>query len=67
MEREAVLILEDGTQYRGRSFGYEKSVSGELVFYTAMTGYPESLSDPSYNGPDPSANIPVDRQLRSAR
>ena len=50
MEREAVLILEDGTQYRGRSFGYEKSVSGELVFYTAMTGYPESLSDPSYKG-----------------
>ena len=50
MDREAVLILEDGTRYRGRSFGYEKSVSGELVFYTAMTGYPESLSDPSYKG-----------------
>lgn len=50
MEREAVLILEDGTRYKGRSFGYEKSVSGELVFYTAMTGYPESLSDPSYKG-----------------
>lgn len=50
MDREAVLILEDGTRYRGRSFGYEKPVSGELVFYTAMTGYPESLSDPSYKG-----------------
>ena len=50
MEREAVLILEDGTRYKGRLFGYEKSVSGELVFYTAMTGYPESLSDPSYKG-----------------
>ena len=50
MEREAVLILEDGTRYKGRSFGFEKSVSGELVFYTAMTGYPESLSDPSYKG-----------------
>ena len=50
MDREAVLILEDGTRFVGRSFGYEKSVSGELVFYTAMTGYPESLSDPSYKG-----------------
>ena len=50
MERETYLILEDGTRYKGRSFGYEKSVSGELVFYTAMTGYPESLSDPSYKG-----------------
>ena len=50
MDREAVLILEDGTRYYGRSFGYEKPVSGELVFYTAMTGYPESLSDPSYKG-----------------
>ena len=50
MDREAVLILEDGTRYVGRSFGYEKPVSGELVFYTAMTGYPESLSDPSYKG-----------------
>ena len=50
MEKEAILILEDGTRYKGRSFGYEKSVSGELVFYTAMTGYPESLSDPSYKG-----------------
>ena len=50
MEREAVLILEDGTRFVGRSFGFEKSVSGELVFYTAMTGYPESLSDPSYKG-----------------
>ena len=40
MEKEAVLSLEDGTRYKGRSFGYEKSASGELVFYTAMTGYP---------------------------
>lgn len=44
------LILEDGTQFTGRSFGYEKSVSGEIVFNTAMTGYPESLTDPSYKG-----------------
>ena len=46
----AKLILSDGSQYDAFSFGYEKSVSGEMVFYTAMTGYPESLSDPSYKG-----------------
>ena len=34
----------------GISFGYDKSVAGEVVFYTAMTGYPESLTDPSYTG-----------------
>ena len=44
------LILEDGTEFDGNSFGFEKSVSGEVVFNTAMTGYPESLSDPSYRG-----------------
>lgn len=49
-ERKARLVLEDGTIYEGTSFGYEKSVSGEVVFYTAMTGYPESLTDPSYAG-----------------
>ena len=47
---EAKLVLEDGTVFRAKSFGYHKSVSGELVFYTAMTGYPESLTDPSYKG-----------------
>jgi carbamoyl-phosphate synthase small subunit len=44
------LILEDGKIFSGHSFGYEKSVSGEVVFNTAMTGYPESLTDPSYKG-----------------
>ncbi len=44
------LILEDGTEFQGTSFGYEKSVAGEVVFNTAMTGYPESLSDPSFKG-----------------
>ena len=48
--RRAVLILEDGTQFEGKSFGYEGSTSGEVVFNTAMTGYPESLTDPSYEG-----------------
>ncbi len=48
--KKARLVLQDGTIFEGTSFGYEKSVSGEVVFYTAMTGYPESLTDPSYKG-----------------
>lgn len=46
----AKLILEDGSVFEGKSFGYEKSVAGEIVFYTGMTGYPESLTDASYSG-----------------
>lgn len=44
------LTLEDGTQYRGKSFGKIIASAGEVVFNTAMTGYPESLTDPSYRG-----------------
>jgi len=44
------LVLEDGTIFKGKSFGYEKPVAGEVVFNTAMVGYPESLTDPSYAG-----------------
>ena len=44
------LLLDDGTVFHGKSFGYEKTVAGEVVFNTAMTGYPESLTDPSYAG-----------------
>jgi carbamoyl-phosphate synthase small subunit len=44
------LVLEDNSFYEGYSFGYEKSVSGEVVFNTGMVGYPESLTDPSYRG-----------------
>jgi len=44
------LILEDGATFNGKSFGYEGSIAGEVVFNTAMTGYPESLTDPSYKG-----------------
>ena len=49
-KKTARLLLEDGTQFEGYSFGAETSVSGEVVFNTAMTGYPESLTDPSYSG-----------------
>ena len=44
------LTLEDGTVYYGRSFGALAPAAGEVVFNTAMTGYPESLTDPSYKG-----------------
>ena len=44
------LTLEDGTVYYGKSFGAPLPAAGEVVFNTAMTGYPESLTDPSYHG-----------------
>ena len=50
MKREAKLILSDGTVFCGYSFGFEAETAGEVVFNTAMTGYPESLTDPSYAG-----------------
>ena len=50
MSRKAYLILENGTVFEGKSFGAEKETMGELVFTTAMTGYLETLTDPSYYG-----------------
>lgn len=44
------LVLENGTIFHGKSFGYAKPTAGEVVFSTAMVGYPESLTDPSYAG-----------------
>ena len=48
--KQAALILEDGSIYTGWSFGYDGDAAGEVVFNTAMTGYTESLTDPSYAG-----------------
>ena len=50
MSKKAYLILENGTVFEGESFGAEKETTGELVFTTAMTGYLETLTDPSYFG-----------------
>jgi carbamoyl-phosphate synthase small subunit len=47
---KARLILENGMEFPGISFGSETPMAGEVVFNTAMTGYPESLTDPSYKG-----------------
>lgn len=48
--KKAILALEDGTFFIGNSFGAEGVATGEVVFNTAMTGYQEILTDPSYNG-----------------
>ena len=45
----ALLVLEDGRVFRGRSFGAEGETFGELVFSTSMSGYQETLTDPSYH------------------
>jgi carbamoyl-phosphate synthase small subunit len=46
---KAILLLEDGTVFEGNSFGAKGAKCGEVVFNTAMTGYQEILTDPSYN------------------
>ncbi len=48
--KSATLVLEDGTEFSGYSFGNDQAIDGEVVFSTAMVGYPESLTDPSYSG-----------------
>ena len=48
MTTPAVLALEDGTVFHGRSIGAKGNTTGEVVFNTAMTGYQEILTDPSY-------------------
>ncbi|MDR3129939.1 MAG: glutamine-hydrolyzing carbamoyl-phosphate synthase small subunit [Treponema sp.] len=48
--RQAKLVLEDGSEFSGWSFGKARSQAGEVVFTTGMTGYPQSLTDPSFRG-----------------
>ena len=50
MTTEAVLVLEDGRVFRGESYGAPGETIGEIVFSTGMTGYQETLTDPSYKG-----------------
>ncbi len=47
---EAILVLEDGTLFRGEGFGAQTTVVGEVVFNTSLTGYQEIITDPSYRG-----------------
>ncbi len=48
--KQALLVLEDGRAFRGRSWGADGEICGEVVFNTSMTGYQEILTDPSYAG-----------------
>ncbi len=57
--KKAVLVLEDGTFFVGKGFGATGKVSGEVVFSTSMVGYPEALTDPSYNGQILSLTYPL--------
>jgi carbamoyl-phosphate synthase small subunit len=50
MRPPALLVLENGRAFRGRGFGAEGQTTGEVVFNTALTGYQEILTDPSYAG-----------------
>ena len=49
MTSSAILVLEDGSVFHGRSIGADGQATGEVVFNTAMTGYQEILTDPSYS------------------
>lgn len=49
MNKPAILVLEDGTEFHGRSIGTSGTAIGEVVFNTSMTGYQEILTDPSYS------------------
>src|ERR1700719_1958295 len=49
-ERQAVLLLQDGTVYYGKAFGKLGTAAGEICFNTGMTGYQEVFTDPSYFG-----------------
>ncbi len=49
MNKQALLVLEDGSVFRGRSIGCDGQTTGEVVFNTALTGYQEILTDPSYS------------------
>jgi len=57
--KKAVIVLEDGTFFVGKGFGANGKASGEVVFSTSMVGYPEALTDPSYNGQILSLTYPL--------
>jgi carbamoyl-phosphate synthase small subunit len=48
--KTARLVLQDGTEFSGKCFGYAGNTNGEVVFNTGMVGYPETMTDPSYSG-----------------
>lgn len=64
MRRIGTLLLSDGSKYQGEVIGADVQVSGEVVFNTAMTGYTESLTDPSIRWSDSCHHLPHYGQLR---
>ncbi len=60
----ACLALADGTVFYGQGFGATGETVAELVFNTAMTGYQEIMTDPSYAGPGRDLHLPPYRQCR---
>ena len=48
--KKAILLLEDGTMFEGKSIGIDGTAFGEICFNTGMTGYQEIFTDPSYYG-----------------
>ena len=50
MDKNVKIVFQDGLEIEGKSFGAYTSAAGEIVFNTAMVGYNESLTDPSYKG-----------------
>ena len=63
--KPALIALADGAVFRGRALGYEGETVGEVVFNTAMTGYQEVLTDPSYKGQIITMTCPhIDRSIR---
>ena len=47
-KKRGALVMQDGTVFEGTHFGADRSLAGQLVFSTNMTGYPESMTDPSF-------------------
>jgi len=58
-KRRAALVLDDGSLFTGFGFGVSRLVTGEVVFNTGMVGYPEAITDPSYNGQILSQTYPL--------
>ncbi len=64
---KALLVLEDGREFRGESYGATGETFGEAVFSTGMTGYQETLTDPSYHRQVVVMTAPARRQHRRQR
>jgi hypothetical protein len=63
---DAILVLEDGRTFRGEAYGKVGTTVGEAVFATGMTGYQETLTDPSYARPDRGHDRAAHRQHRAS-